>query len=87
MAPAGVAVVEPELLQLPPTTAAVPSDDTNADTISTPTTPYASDLLFLHKPPGLLTLPGIGPDKADCLASRTNEWLRTTEDSERPRQS
>ena len=77
MAPAGVAVVEPELLLSP--MAVVPSDDTNGDNIST-TTPYASDLLFLHKPPGLLTLPGIGPDKADCLASRTNEWLRTTEE-------
>ena len=81
MAPAGVAVVEPELVLSP--MAAVPSDDTNVDNISTPTTPYASDLLFLHKPPGLLTLPGIGPDKADCLASRANEWLRTTEEGRR----
>ena len=76
---AGVAVVEAELLLSPMAVVGLPSDDTNFDNIST-TTPYASDLLFLHKPPGLLTLPGIGPDKADCLASRTNEWLRTTED-------
>ena len=78
---AGVAVVEPDLLLRDPTPA-VPSDDTNVDNVST-TTPYASDLLFLRKPPGLLTLPGIGPDKADCLASRTNEWLRTTEEGRR----
>ena len=73
----GVAVVEPDLSRSPAT--AVPSDDTNFDTSTTTTTPYASDLLFLCKPSGLLTLPGIGPDKADCLASRVNEWLQTTE--------
>ena len=27
-------------------------------------------ILVLNKPPGLLSVPGIGPDKQDCLASR-----------------
>ena len=27
-------------------------------------------ILVLNKPPGLLSVPGIGPDKLDCLASR-----------------
>lgn len=30
-------------------------------------------LLVFSKPPGLLTVPGIGPEKADCLASRADE--------------
>jgi tRNA pseudouridine32 synthase/23S rRNA pseudouridine746 synthase len=30
-------------------------------------------LLVFSKPPGLLSVPGIGPDKADCLASRAEE--------------
>src|SRR5262245_22574544 len=27
-------------------------------------------ILVLHKPVGLLSVPGIGPEKADCLAAR-----------------
>ena len=30
-------------------------------------------LLVFSKPPGLLSVPGIGPEKADCLASRADE--------------
>ncbi len=30
-------------------------------------------LIVLDKPTGLLSVPGIGPEKADCLASRVNE--------------
>ena len=30
-------------------------------------------MLVFSKPPGLLSVPGIGPDKADCLASRADE--------------
>ena len=40
----------------------------------------AYDILFVYKPSGLLTLPGIGPDKADCLASRINDWLESADD-------
>ena len=29
-----------------------------------------ADLLVLHKPPGLLCVPGRGPDKQDCLSAR-----------------
>ena len=29
-----------------------------------------ADLLVLHKPPGLLCVPGRGPDKQDCLSTR-----------------
>ena len=32
-------------------------------------------LVVLNKPSGLLSVPGIGPDKADCLASRVAEAL------------
>jgi tRNA pseudouridine32 synthase/23S rRNA pseudouridine746 synthase len=32
------------------------------------------DLLVLEKPAGLLTVPGRGPDKLDCLALRALEW-------------
>lgn len=40
--------------------------------------PLLDELLFVHKPPGLLTLPGVGPDKADCLATRVLSWLEMT---------
>jgi tRNA pseudouridine32 synthase/23S rRNA pseudouridine746 synthase len=40
--------------------------------------PRLDQLLFVYKPPRLLTLPGIGPDKADCLASRVNTFLFKT---------
>ena len=30
-------------------------------------------MLVFSKPPGLLSVPGIGPEKADCLASRADE--------------
>jgi len=42
--------------------------------------PMIDQLLFCHKPPRLLTLPGIGPEKADCLASRVKKWLWTSEE-------
>ncbi len=32
-----------------------------------------ADLLVLHKPPGLLCVPGRGPDKQDCLSARAQE--------------
>ena len=31
------------------------------------------DLLVLHKPPGLLCVPGRGDDKQDCLAVRAQQ--------------
>jgi hypothetical protein len=37
--------------------------------------PFFDQLLFVHKPSGLLTLPGIGADKQICLASLINDWL------------
>lgn len=37
--------------------------------------PFLDQLLFVHKPSGLLTLPGIGEDKQLCLASLVHEWL------------
>jgi tRNA pseudouridine32 synthase/23S rRNA pseudouridine746 synthase len=40
--------------------------------------PLLGHLLFVHKPSGLLTLPGVGPDKADCLATRVLSWLERT---------
>ena len=40
--------------------------------------PMIGELLFVNKPVGLLTLPGIGPDKQDSLASRVNHWLSTS---------
>ena len=40
--------------------------------------PLLDELLFVHKPPGLLTLPGVGPEKADCLAARVLSWLEMT---------
>jgi tRNA pseudouridine32 synthase/23S rRNA pseudouridine746 synthase len=40
--------------------------------------PLLDHLLFVHKPCGLLTLPGVGPDKADCLATRVLSWLEGT---------
>ena len=42
--------------------------------------PMIDQLFFCHKPPRLLTLPGIGPEKADCLASRVKKWLWTSEE-------
>lgn len=42
--------------------------------------PVADNLLLVHKPAGLLTLPGIGPSKSECLASRVTKWLESTED-------
>jgi hypothetical protein len=39
------------------------------------TLPFLDQLLFVHKPSGLLTLPGIGADKQICLASLINDWL------------
>ncbi|ART59238.1 RNA pseudouridine synthase [Acidovorax carolinensis] len=32
-----------------------------------------ADLLVLHKPPGLLCVPGRGPDKQDCLSARAQQ--------------
>ena len=32
-------------------------------------------LILFDKPPGLLSVPGIGPEKADCLASRVTEAM------------
>ena len=40
--------------------------------------PLLDELLFVHKPPGLLTLPGMGPEKADCVATRVLSWLEIT---------
>eukprot|EP00522_Entomoneis_paludosa_P007988 CAMPEP_0172448852 /NCGR_PEP_ID=MMETSP1065-20121228/7766_1 /TAXON_ID=265537 /ORGANISM="Amphiprora paludosa, Strain CCMP125" /LENGTH=380 /DNA_ID=CAMNT_0013200441 /DNA_START=137 /DNA_END=1279 /DNA_ORIENTATION=- len=37
--------------------------------------PFLDQLLFVHKPSELLTLPGIGPHKQTCLASLVNDWL------------
>eukprot|EP00978_Attheya_sp_CCMP212_P006781 scaffold15769_cov54-Attheya_sp.AAC.2 len=37
--------------------------------------PVWEELLVVYKPSRLLTLPGIGPDKADCLAQRVISWL------------
>lgn len=45
--------------------------------------PRLSEILFVYKPPGLLTLPGIGLAKADCLASRVNTWLDKTDEGRR----
>jgi len=42
--------------------------------------PMIDQLFFCHKPSRLLTLPGIGPEKADCLASRVKKWLWTSEE-------
>jgi 23S rRNA-/tRNA-specific pseudouridylate synthase len=41
------------------------------------TLPFLDQLLFVHKPSSLLTLPGIGSDKQVCLASLVNEWLES----------
>lgn len=32
-----------------------------------------ADLLVLHKPPGLLCVPGLGPAKQDCLSARAQQ--------------
>lgn len=40
--------------------------------------PYLDQILFVHKPSNLLTLPGI--DEADCLAKYLNEWLLSHND-------
>lgn len=37
--------------------------------------PCLDQLLFVHKPSDLLTLPGIGELKQTCLASSVNDWL------------
>eukprot|EP00980_Cylindrotheca_fusiformis_P009220 scaffold2004_cov101-Cylindrotheca_fusiformis.AAC.10 len=37
--------------------------------------PFLDQLLFVNKPSGLLTLPGIGKDKQICLATLVNDWL------------
>ena len=37
--------------------------------------PLVDQLLFVHKPSNLLTLPGIGEAKQVCLCSQVNEWL------------
>ncbi|GFH51336.1 hypothetical protein CTEN210_07812 [Chaetoceros tenuissimus] len=37
--------------------------------------PCLDQLLFVHKPSDLLTLPGIGELKQTCLASTVNDWL------------
>jgi len=42
-------------------------------------TPHFQELLFVHKPSSLLSLPGIGNDKKICLSSIVNEWLLTDE--------
>jgi len=78
-------IVEPEILSHP-------FGEERIQTLSSPNkeeeqVPILSEVLFVYKPSGLLTLPGIGPDKADCLASRVNEWLEITEEGqERKRQ-
>ena len=77
-----VAVVEPVLSTVSTDTTSPESDGADpAKVVSS--TPYASDLLFLYKTSSLLTLPGIGPDKADCLASRANEWLQHADEGQR----
>ena len=79
-----VAVVEPVLSAVSTGTTSPDISGDGADyTKSVASTPYASDLLFLYKPSSLLTLPGIGPDKADCLASRANEWLQNADEGQR----
>jgi len=40
-------------------------------------TSFVDQLLFVHKPSDLLTLPGIGEAKKVCLCSQVNEWLST----------
>ena len=44
--------------------------------------PIFDEVLFVHKSSGLLTLPGIGPDKQDCLATRVNQWLASSASSQ-----
>jgi len=44
--------------------------------------PMVDQLLFIDKPPKLLTLPGIGLEKADCLSSRAKKWLGCTPEGE-----
>ena len=39
--------------------------------------PFLDQLLFVHKNEGLLTLPGIGPEKQRCLSSLVNTWLNS----------
>lgn len=39
--------------------------------------PSLDELIFTHKPSGLLTLPGISAEKQDCLSSGVNTWLNT----------
>lgn len=39
--------------------------------------PYLDELLFVHKPSNILTLPGIGSEKQYCLASAVNDWLNS----------
>ena len=78
-----VAVVEPVLSSVSTGTTCPNSSVDGADhTKAVASMPYASDLLFLYKPSSLLTLPGIGPDKADCLASRANEWLQNADEGQ-----
>uniref|UniRef100_A0A6S8SN09 Pseudouridine synthase RsuA/RluA-like domain-containing protein n=1 Tax=Chaetoceros debilis TaxID=122233 RepID=A0A6S8SN09_9STRA len=40
--------------------------------------PLMDQLLFVYKPSNLLTLPGIGPEKAVCVASVVNKWLSSS---------
>jgi len=59
-----------------------PKITTSNKTTTTPTTPTTTNLpnlhqlLFVYKPPKLLTLPGIY--QTDCLTSRVNHWLFTS---------
>jgi tRNA pseudouridine32 synthase/23S rRNA pseudouridine746 synthase len=45
--------------------------------------PQHDQILFVQKPHSLLTLPGIGSEKADCVASRVNRWLEDSSDGNR----
>ena len=57
------------------------SDDDNV--ISAPSDdciqyPQRDQILFVQKPHSLLTLPGIGSQKSDCVALRVNRWLENS---------
>jgi len=49
----------------------IPPEHASNQPDATPTILFADNrILVFDKPPGLLSVPGIGPEKADCLAAR-----------------
>jgi tRNA pseudouridine32 synthase/23S rRNA pseudouridine746 synthase len=53
--------------------------DEARESIETKDVPYLDQILFVHKPANLLTLPGI--DEPNCLANHVNKWLFSNSDT------